>query len=190
VYDLSSSTPELPVARLNNPTPGTRDYFGATIAIKGITVAVGAPRDDTTAVDKGAAYVFAPANPDFDGDGLLDIWEFAYFGTTTGHGALDDSDSDGRRELLELAFDTDPTSADADAAPVVVTEGGYLTLTLTKRAGVTYLAQSAADLAGAAFSAATTQVLLNSATTLKVRDSFPLGTAPQRFLRVQVAAAP
>jgi len=33
-------------------------------------------------------------------------------------------------------------------------------------------------------------VLLNNATTLKVRDSSPISTAPQRFLRVQVIAAP
>ena len=59
-----------------------------------------------------------------------------------------------------------------------------------KRAGVTYLGQSAAEPTDPGFSAATTQVLLNNAATLKVRDSSPIATAPQRFLRVQVTAAP
>jgi hypothetical protein len=50
--------------------------------------------------------------------------------------------------------------------------------------------QSAATLDPAAFSAATTTVQLNDATTLKVRDNFLIGTPPARFLRVKVTAAP
>jgi hypothetical protein len=33
-------------------------------------------------------------------------------------------------------------------------------------------------------------VLLDTAATLKVRDNFPFGTPPARFLRVKVIAAP
>ena len=69
-------------------------------------------------------------------------------------------------------------------------EGGYLTLSVAKRAGVTYLGQSAATPDTAAFSAATTTVIVNDATTLKVRDNFPITGGGQRFLRVQVTAAP
>ena len=40
------------------------------------------------------------------------------------------------------------------------------------------------------FSSATTTVLLDTATTLKVRDNVLIGTPPARFLRVKVTAAP
>jgi len=48
------------------------------------------------------------------------------------------------------------------------------------------------ELAGqpASFSPATTTVLLDNATTLKVRDNVLVGTPPARFLRVKVIAAP
>ena len=121
---------------------------------------------------------------------LLDIWEYARFGTTAGHAALDDADRDERSELLELAFNTDPANPDAAAAPAPTVEAGYRTLTIARRAGVNYSVQSASDPGDASFSAATTTVLLDSATTLKVRDNFPIATTPQRFLRLRVTAAP
>lgn len=40
------------------------------------------------------------------------------------------------------------------------------------------------------FSAASTTVLINNATTLKVRDNFAISTTPRRFIRAQVTAAP
>ncbi len=47
---------------LNNPTPeigeGEGDVFGASMAISGNTVVVGASGDDTGATDAGSAYVF------------------------------------------------------------------------------------------------------------------------------------
>lgn len=52
--------------------------------------------------------------------------------------------------------------------------------------GVTYEVQSAATL----FSANTTTVLINKATTLKMRDNTLISTLPARFMRVQVTAAP
>jgi len=70
---------------------------------------------------------------------------------------------------------------------------GYMTLTLTKRTGETYVVQSAGTLAPGqptSFSAATTTVLIDNPTTLQVMDNFPAGTVPQRFLRVQVTATP
>jgi hypothetical protein len=190
VYDLTTPTPTTPVATLNNPSPQTGDIFGLSVAIDGTTVAIGSPYDDTVMLNKGAAYVFAPANPDYDSDGLLDIWEYARFGSITAHTSLEDTDGDGRNELLELAFNSDPTVSDPSATPVVTNEGGFLTITIQKRAGVSYLVESAASLDGAAFSTATATTLINNATTLKVRDNFAVGTAPQRMLRVRVTAAP
>ena len=131
----------------------------------------------------------APSTP----DGLLDGWEIAHFGTTTGHSALDDTDGDGRNELLELAFDTNPLVPDAAAVSAPVIEGGFLTLTIAKHPGVTYEIQSAGILLPAqpdSFSPAITTVLIDNATTLKVRDNMLIGTAPARFLRTKVTAAP
>ena len=58
VYDLSSGTPTVPVATLNNPEPATGDAFGSSVSISGTRVVVGAPSDDTGAPDAGAAYVY------------------------------------------------------------------------------------------------------------------------------------
>ncbi len=43
---------------LNNPTPGSAEQFARAVAIDGNTVAVGAPRDDTTGIDSGTVYLF------------------------------------------------------------------------------------------------------------------------------------
>jgi len=58
VFDLSSGTPTVPVATLNNPGPAGNDYFGASVAISGARVVVGAYADDSTATDAGSAYVY------------------------------------------------------------------------------------------------------------------------------------
>ncbi len=58
VYDLARATPTVPVATLNNPSPGERDHFGYAVAISGARVVVGAQRDDTGAADTGSAYVY------------------------------------------------------------------------------------------------------------------------------------
>ena len=72
-------------------------------------------------------------------------------------------------------------------------EGGYLTMTLTKQPDVAYEVQSAGILLEGqpdSFSPASTTVLLNDATTLKVRDNTLIGTGPARFMRVKVIAVP
>ncbi len=43
---------------IENPTPASGDEFGASVAVASGHIAVGAPFDDTAAVDAGAAYVF------------------------------------------------------------------------------------------------------------------------------------
>ncbi len=111
-----------------------------------------------------------------------------WWGITAGHSALDDFDHDGIPELLEMAFGLNPKQP--DTLPPAVNEGGYLTITITKHSGVTYEVQTAATPDAPAFSPATTTVLINDATTLKVRDNFPLATSPARYLRAKVTAAP
>jgi hypothetical protein len=55
VYDLASG--EITVA-LNNPEPAESDVFGASVAIDGTLVVVGATHDDTGATNAGSAYVY------------------------------------------------------------------------------------------------------------------------------------
>jgi hypothetical protein len=189
VFDLASGTPSTPVATLQSPTPTLGESFGWSVALDGFTLAV-SNGDSSVMADQGAVRLFGPASNDTDGDGLLDLWEYAHFGTLAGHAALDDADHDGTRELLELALNHDPLVPDAKAAPAPVVEGGFLTLTIAKRAGVAYLGQSGAAPADAAFAATTTTVLIDNATTLKFRDNVPVASGGARFLRVKVTPAP
>jgi hypothetical protein len=190
VYDLSSDRPTLPVATINNPGPAIDDNFALSVATDGAAVAVGTPFANTPQFDKGTAYSFTS---DADGDGLLDGWEIARFGTTAGHSALDDYDGDGHNELLELAFGLNPTISNPGGQPAVISEGGYLTMTIARQPGATYEVESAGTVLPAlpdSFSAASTTVLVNDATTLKVRDNVLIGTLTSRFMRVKVTAAP
>ncbi|MBE7493500.1 MAG: hypothetical protein HS117_00990 [Verrucomicrobiaceae bacterium] len=130
---------------------------------------------------------------DKDNDGLHDYWENSRFGTTVGHSSLNDHDKDGYPELLELALGLNPTLPDPAGLPGVTQEGGYLTMTITKQPGVTYQVQTAGTLLSAqpdSFSATSTTVLLDNATTLKVRDNFLMSTTARRFIRAVVTAAP
>ena len=130
---------------------------------------------------------------DADSDGLLDSWELTYWPTTNGHKANDDFDGDGVPELLELAFGLDPTVPDAALQPLVIGEGDYLTITITKHAGAKYEVQTAGSLLVGrpdSFSADSTTVLINDPSTLKARDNFQIGSSSDRFLRVKVTAAP
>ncbi|MEY2407458.1 MAG: hypothetical protein QOF48_128 [Verrucomicrobiota bacterium] len=58
VYDIAGATPAVPIATLNDPSPATGDQFGLSVAIDGPTIVAGAPYDDTSAPDRGVAYVF------------------------------------------------------------------------------------------------------------------------------------
>lgn len=191
VFDLTSASPTVPVAALHNPTPGPADNFGRSVAFDGTYAVVGAPFDDDKAQDMGTAWLYGPV--DADGDGLRELWEITHFGTTAGHGPLDDHDKDGYPELLELALGLNPTLPDPAGLPGVTQEGGYLTMTITKQPGVTYQVQTAGTLPSAqpdSFSATSTTVLLDNATTLKVRDNFLMSTTARRFIRAVVTAAP
>lgn len=66
-------------------------------------------------------------------------------------------------------------------------------MTIAKRLGINWEVQSAGTLLpalGDSFSPATTTVLIDAATTLKVRDNVRIDTAPARFLRTKLTAAP
>src|SRR4029450_11878750 len=63
VYDLASATPTL-LATLTNPNPNADgDFFGLSVAVSGTRVVVGAPYDDTSAIDAGITYVYDFGSP-------------------------------------------------------------------------------------------------------------------------------
>lgn len=117
-------------------------------------------------------------------------WELKYWSMTRGHSPLDDDDHDGLVNLLELALGLNPTLPNAGSLPPVTQENDYLTMTITKQPGVSYEVQSAGSLSPGDFSATTTTILLNDATTLKVRDNTPTSPPAARFMRVKVTGAP
>jgi uncharacterized delta-60 repeat protein len=125
---------------------------------------------------------------DADADGLLDTWETSQWGTTVGHGPSDDADQDGVVELLEYAFGMDPQLSEPSKIPEAVIEDGFLTITLTKRAGVSFVVESSGTLATGSWSTASTVVMTDTAGTLKVRDTVPTSAGQSRFLRVRVTA--
>ncbi len=142
--------------------------------------------------NKGFAYSFGNAL-DQDDDGLLDSWGLTHWATISGHSALDDFDHDGYNELLDLPFGLNPTISNAGGLRPVTSDGGYLTMTIIKQPGATYEVQSAGTVLTTlpdSFSAANTTVLVNDASTLKVRDDSLITAGSRRFLRVKVTAAP
>jgi len=63
LYNLASSTPTEPIAVLNNPEPTEGDGFGYSVAISGRQLVVGAPFNDTGAIDAGTIYYYDFAVP-------------------------------------------------------------------------------------------------------------------------------
>lgn len=58
VFDLSSASPTVPILTLLNPAPADYDQFGASVAIDGQYIVVGAFQDDAAGFDSGTAYVY------------------------------------------------------------------------------------------------------------------------------------
>ncbi|MCW1922884.1 choice-of-anchor D domain-containing protein [Luteolibacter arcticus] len=58
VYDLSSTTPAVPILQLANPSPEDNDSFGVAVGVYDSRIVVAAYGDDTVASNAGAAYVF------------------------------------------------------------------------------------------------------------------------------------
>jgi hypothetical protein len=65
LFDLSSGTPLVPVATFSNPVKGSADRFGASVAIHGDRVVIGAPDSDAGASGAGRVRVhdLASAEP-------------------------------------------------------------------------------------------------------------------------------
>lgn len=128
----------------------------------------------------------------------MDAWRFAQFGADANNpaiaGALADADHDGFVTLLEYATGSDPLVATTN--PIVTdieTIGAdkFLRLTVPKNpaaSDVTYEVQGSSSLANPLdWSSAGVVIEENTSTTLRVRDSVPMGSGPKRFLRAKVS---
>ncbi len=135
----------------------------------------------------------------------FDQWRKAKFGAilTVPQAASDaDPDGDGISNLLEFAYNSDPLSPRADAAPVL--DGtDFATLTFSRNAGatdLTFIVQASSDLQnwadGSTYSdtasmpsnAVTTEVSHTTGTTetIVVRDNVAASPDSPRFLRLRV----
>ena len=197
VYDLTSATPTVPVATHNNPGPAVYDNFGTSVAIDGTTIAIGAPLDDLTVADKGAAYIYGPSP--------YSLWKVSELSNQFTPD-LGDADSDGLSNLGEyglLRSPTIPNGAATTAAPALYAEGTRLRMFVPRdpaRNDITLEVQATGDLLGLWTTIATSTLGApftgpgyfagDSATpgvkSVEVRDVMNLPDAPQRFLRVRV----
>ncbi len=120
----------------------------------------------------------------------VEQWRQTHFGSPAdaGDGAdLNDFDGDGVLNLMEWALGLHPKEPDAPAlAPEVV--GGFLTISVAKNPLATDVTFSAeAGPAPDALDSANVVVLEDSATRFTARDSVPAATAPARFVRLRVS---
>ncbi|NJM55558.1 MAG: choice-of-anchor D domain-containing protein [Verrucomicrobiae bacterium] len=143
VYDMSSGTPTVPVATLNNPAPATSDWFGWSVAMDGTTVAIGTPSDDAFYPDRGSAYIYGSAAAEIAveqpvGTGLIDNASIIAFTApvgTSSPASIFTVRNTGGATLSGLAVSVDGTdSADFTAGAPGSTElapGAATTFTVT-----------------------------------------------------------
>ncbi len=129
---------------------------------------------------------------DSDGDGLLDDWEVATAGNLSAMAASTDSDGDGLNDTLEFALGTLPNDSRSGLGNVThdveqISANRYLRLNVTKNPGATNLTYEIV-VSGDLINWGTTQTVVeqNTSTSLIVRDAIPLGSTPQRYIRLRV----
>ncbi|MEO5714374.1 MAG: autotransporter-associated beta strand repeat-containing protein, partial [Luteolibacter sp.] len=138
----------------------------------------------------------AQTNPDANNNGILDTWETARFGNASpgANPPGGDPDSDGLCNLLEYAFNTNPSSG--NVSPVfcdttALVDGQHLRITVPKNPGatsLTYVVETCGALND--WSSANTTIESNTTNQLIVRDNFTQSSAASRFIRVKVVAVP
>jgi FG-GAP repeat len=124
LYDLTSGTPAVPIAALNNPSPAANDLFGYAVAISGMSAVVGAFGDDAGGIGAGAAYIMTP----------YDLWinSFASLANPADRLKTANPDKDEFNNLSEFALDGHPASgAKSKVSGRIATVGGIPALTLT-----------------------------------------------------------
>jgi hypothetical protein len=129
----------------------------------------------------------------------IQTWFSSFSLATDGSAYTTDTDSDGVVNLLEYAFDADPTISDGGNKPttstVNVSGSDYLAITFIRltnpASGITYTPQASGDLAdwsGVPVQVGTAVNNNDGTETVVFRDTLPLSGNPKRFLRVRVVA--
>lgn len=120
----------------------------------------------------------------------IDAWLLTHFNrdaaTPSIAGDLLDADHDGAVNLLEYALDRDPRSFDSNWQPSVLLNDGLLHMTVTKNPAASdlgYHVEVSSDLQTWNSGTTFTTTLLNSSSTLQVRDQI---ANPPRFMRLRV----
>lgn len=115
-FNLTSSTPAVPSASLAKPVPVAGDLFGASVGVDGVIIVVGAPSDNKTSADKGAAYVFGPAAPEIAVKGPDDT--DLHGGDSVGFGAVAMGPGGGGSLVMKI-LNTGITGLSIDSVTVV-----------------------------------------------------------------------
>ncbi len=110
-------------------------------------------------------------------------------------GDLADPDHDGISNLLEYAFEMDPTRASVSSLPVVSMQNGYLTISFIQRIAptdLTYTVEVSSDMntwnSGSGYTTQVSATTIDAATQRTVvRDNTLASAAARRFIRVRVS---
>lgn len=126
--------------------PGVQPAFlDGNAALEGGVFVLDQNVHKTATLESFTAVSFGSSSPDGDNDGMDDAWETAEFGNTSRDGTLD-FDGDGVIDLLEFAFNGDPNSGSSlgtITSALLDTNANLqkeLTLTIAVRAGATFAA--------------------------------------------------
>ena len=170
-------------------SPGSGDLGLQSIVVR-VTDAASASATATLQIQVN------PANPDANGNGILDAWEATMFGNANpgSNAASDDGDGDGISNLMEYALNTDPLVSNSNpVAHDLETVAGkqYLRLAIPKNpaaSNLTYTVETCDDLNG--WSAADTVIETDTTGQLVVRDKIPTTAATRRFIHLKVSVKP
>lgn len=123
-------------------------------------------------------------NPDSDGDGMSDGFEYAYFGHPTNADPNADPDGDGQTNLQEYLAGTHPLNADSvlKIVSIVRQPSGDVQVTSTSQPGRRYVLQATTNLQTTAFASISTTNLASGATITFVD---PAPAVPHKHYRVK-----
>jgi len=118
-------------------------------------------------------------------------WKTAHLTGEPLNGPHGDPDADGTPNLLEFAYGTTPTAANAPVAtPVVLDGSGHPVITIPRRIDhlANYIVEVSGDLVVWLSGPSHTEILQNDSAALVVRDLTPVSPAnPKRFMRLKVS---